>query len=172
MVKSNGYQSIPTKVSPAAWTTTTNRIFTTDSQPLTTVAASTLTSRDNSNLSSSLDISKKLDLILIKIDSLTGEYDNLKTNFINVNQQLKSCQENINLLKIFISEQICPLILEVGEGVMSKKKDVNKKKLGPLISNFNKGLESMTKSTESNSIQLSSSVLKKSSSYDSISEEF
>ncbi|CAF3446295.1 unnamed protein product, partial [Rotaria sp. Silwood2] len=116
LITSNGYKSYPTKAAFTAWTTTTNLMFTSDCQPSTTAMAPT--SLENSNSSSSIEISKKLDLILNKIDYLTGEHDNLKTNFINVNQQLRSCQETINLLKIFLSEQICPLIVEVGEGIM------------------------------------------------------
>ncbi|CAF2929482.1 unnamed protein product [Rotaria sp. Silwood2] len=169
LITSNGYKSYPTKAAFTAWTTTTNLMFTSDCQPSTTAMAPT--SLENSNSSSSIEISKKLDLILNKIDYLTGEHDNLKTNFINVNQQLRSCQETINLLKIFLSEQICPLIVEVGEGIMGKKQDINKKKLRPLISNFNQGLELLTKSFENNLNQFSSSVFKKSSSYESIGED-
>ena len=171
LIISNGYQSNSAKAPSNAWSTTTNQIFSSDCQQSTTTTAPA--SIENSNFSSLLEISKKMDLILNKIDYLTGEHDNLKTNFINVNQHLKSCQETINLLKIFITDQICPLIVEVGGEIMGKKTDTNKyKKLRPLIHNFNKGLESLTKSFESNRNQPSSSVLKKSSSYESIGEEF
>lgn len=155
---------------PAAWTVPFQHIFNTN----TTVEphySSTATSSafENPSQTSPLDISKKLDLILFKIDNIQVEYDNLKTNLFNLNQQFTSCQETIGLLKEFITDKMCPLILEVGEGITGKKQDINKKKLRPLITSFNQGLISLSKSIDINSSQLS--TLKKSSSYESISED-
>ncbi|CAF1266086.1 unnamed protein product [Adineta ricciae] len=160
---SNEYQTSTTKTTPNAWTNTTSKyipVF--DCQPSTTTTTST-TTVENPKSDISIEISNKLDLILNKINHLTDEYVNLKANFNNVEQQIRSCQQVINLFKIFITEQMCPLIMEVGEGVMGKKQDMNKKKLRPLISNFSEGLELLTKSFEINSIQPSS--------YESISED-
>ena len=81
---STGYRSNSTKITPTAWRTTSNLIATSVCQPPTTTIAPT--ALENTNSFSSLEISKKLDLILNKINYLTGEYDNLKTNFINVSQ--------------------------------------------------------------------------------------
>lgn len=170
LVKSNEFESNLTKAPRAPWTTSTNHALATDEQ--SSIIASAATSRDSSNLaSSSSEISKKLDLILLKIDNLNVEHDNLKSNFNNVSHQLKTCQEMISSIRFFISEQICPLIAEVGEGMLGKKSDVLKKKLRPLMSNFNKGLESLAKSIESDSNLLSASLLRKSSSHESISED-
>ena len=172
LVKSKGVQSNLTQVPSTVWSTTTNQAFATGRQPATTATALTPRGPPNISSSSSTEISKKLDLILFKIDNLNVEHDDLKTNFNNVSHQLKSCQETINSIKTFLAEQICPLIVEVGEGMVGKKTEVFKKKLRPLISNFNKGLESLSKSIERNSNQLSSSMLRKSSSHESISEDF
>lgn len=172
LVKSNGAQSNLTQVPSTVWPTTTNQILPSSSQPSTTVAAPSARGLLNLSSSPSSEISKKLDLILFKIDKLYVEHDDLRTNFNNVSHQLKSCQETINSIKTFLAEQICPLVVEVGEGMLSKRTDVFKKKLRPLISNFNKGLESLSKSIEGNSNQLTSSRLRKSSSHESISEDF
>ncbi len=174
LITSNEQQSNLTKALPSAWLSTSNSIFTSDRQPtiMATVPTPIENPGENPISSSSPDISNRLDLILNKVNFLTNELDILKTSFINVVQQLKSYQETFNLLKSFITEQICPLIVEVGEGLMEKKQGTNKKKLRPLISNFNQGLELLTKSFESNSNQSSSTLLKKSSSYESIGEDF
>jgi hypothetical protein len=169
LITSNEQQSNLYKVRPSAWQSTTKNILTSDCQPTTTSTVPTLI--EDTITSSSLEISKRLDLILNKVNYLTDELENFKTNFINVNQQLRSYQETIKLLKIFITDQICPLIVEVGEGVAEKKQGINKKKLRQLISNFNQGLESLTISFDSNSNQSSSTLLKKSSSYESIGED-
>lgn len=170
LIKPNDHQPHLTNASPAPWSTTANQILTMERQP-PTIATTTTTSGDNSNFSPQLEISKKLDLILSKIDNLAVEHNILKTNLNNVNHQLLSCQETISSLKIFISEQICPLLLEVGEGVMGKKGETTKK-LRPLIANFSKCLDALTKSIGSNANQLPSSTLSKSSSHESISEDF
>jgi hypothetical protein len=169
MATANSHLTNSFKAPPSAWTTTTDRISTYANQLLTAGATSTLP--DNSSRSASLDISSKLDLILTKIDNLTLDHDNLKSNLIAVNQQLRSCQDALHLLEVFITKQICPLILEVGEGVLGKKQDINKKKIRPLLVNVNQGLKSLTDLLESNINQSSSSTLIKSSSYESINED-
>ena len=140
-------------------------------QPSTATSASKAPENAN-NRCSLLEISNKLDIVLNKINHLSVEYDSLKANAVNVAQQLEICQESMNALKIFITDHICPLIVEVGEGITGKKQDINKKKIRPLISNFNQGRESLTRSFQSSSRQASSpSLLKKSISMESIDND-
>lgn len=49
------------------------------------------------------------------------EHNDFKDNVIHVNQQLKSCQETISSLTMFISEPICPLIVKAAEGIIRVK---------------------------------------------------
>ena len=169
MTSSNRSHLNQRKELPTAWTDPTKKLFIGDESSNLTVATTTLLDNPNPPSSSTLEISNKLDLILSKIDNLSAEHDNLKTSLINCNQHLTTCKQMIFLLKEFITEKICPLITEVGEGLIGKKQDIDKKKIRPLISNFNQGLKLLSESIESHSNQLSS--LFKSSSYESITDD-
>ena len=76
-----------------------------------------------------LDISMKLDLMMIKIELLSEEQSKINTSIINSNQVINQCHKEINVMKEFIVNKFCPYVCQLSEVVLGKNKQGDKDKL-------------------------------------------
>ena len=98
-----------------------------------------------------VDISKKLDLIMNKIENISAEQEKIKSNFNNLNQQIVVCHDEINSVKDFIFNKIGNFISTIGDTISGKFNQVEKNKLRVLTLQFNEDLKVKSKVTKSNS---------------------
>ena len=126
-------------------------------------------SHGNSDPMVFLDISKKLDLIMTKIENFSIEQEKIKSSIVNFNKQLVVCHEEINTMKEFIFDKLCTFIGEISETISGKCKLVEKDKLRVLSSKFKEDFKNISKARAADS--RSTISLTKSSSNESIDQD-
>ncbi|CAF3948669.1 unnamed protein product [Rotaria sp. Silwood1] len=126
--------------------------------------------QENTNANAILDISKKLDLLMIKIEHLSTEQAKINSSTHNSIQLLTSCHKEINLLKEFILNKFCPFVCEMSDAFLGKSKQVEKDRLRPLLIQFKQDFKEATKSTAFDT--RTNAILPNSSSNESISDDF
>ncbi|CAF4991344.1 unnamed protein product, partial [Rotaria magnacalcarata] len=93
-----------------------------------------------------LDISMKLDLLMIKIEHLTSEQAKMNSSINHANQLINSCNKQINETKEFLMNRLCPFVCELSDAFLGKNKQVEKDRLRPLFLQFKHDLNEATKS--------------------------
>ncbi|CAF3374466.1 unnamed protein product [Rotaria sp. Silwood2] len=117
-----------------------------------------------------LDISKKLDLLMTKIELFSTEQVKINSSLNNMNQLINSCYKEVNLMKEFPMNSVCPFVCELSDAFLGKSKQVEKDRLRPLLVKFKQDFKEATKSTVLDT--RSNAILPNSSPNESISEDF
>lgn len=117
-----------------------------------------------------LDISNKLDLLMLKVEHLSMEQTKINSSINNVNQLINQCHLENKLMKEFILNKLCPYVCQLSETFLGKCKPADKDKLRPLFIQFNQGVKELAKLTKHD--QPSHVTLPNSSSNESISDQF
>jgi hypothetical protein len=116
-----------------------------------------------------LDISKKLDLMMIKMEHLSAEQSKINLSINNSNQLINQCHKEINSMKEFIMNKFCPYVYQLSEAFLGKNKQVEKDKLRSLFIQFKLDSKEAAKSTDYD--QRSNVSLPNSSSNESIGND-
>ena len=114
-----------------------------------------------------LSISKKLDLLMIKIENLTSEQAKINLNMNNANLLINSCHKEINLMKEFIMHKVCPFVCELSDSFLGKNKQAEKDRLRPLLIQLKQDIDETNKSNVTN--PRATATLSNSSSNESLS---
>ncbi|CAF4389064.1 unnamed protein product [Rotaria socialis] len=64
------------------------------------------------------NISKKLDLLMVKIKYLSIEQTKMNSTIHNANELINACHREINLMKEFILNKICPFVCELSDALL------------------------------------------------------
>lgn len=115
------------------------------------------------------DISKKLDMLMVKMELISAEQTKFNSSINNTNHLITQCNKEIDAMKEFIYNQICPFVCQLGEVFLCKSKQVGKERLRPLLVQFKKVVEETIKSTGDD--QRAAATLPNSSSDESLSDD-
>jgi hypothetical protein len=127
------------------------------------------TVQENTDPSTIFDISKKLDLIMNKIELMSTEQAKIHSSIYDTNQFVNSCYKKIDLMKEFIMNKLCPFVCELSDAFLGKNKQVEKDRLRPLLVQFKHDSKEVNKSTVFDS--RAHVILPNSSSNESISND-
>jgi hypothetical protein len=152
---------IQEKSSSSVWTTNERRRNT--SVNLSSPVQNVLMNVEQNTMS---DISKKLDLIMIKIEHLSIEQATTNSSITNAYQLINSCQKDINFIKEFIMNSVCPFVCDLSNAFLGKSKQAEQDRLRPLFAQFKHQFEEATKVLVANPNE--KSMLSRSSSNESI----
>ena len=89
-----------------------------------------------------LAIDKKLDLLMNKIDVLVTEQATTNSNINNLNQQINRCHSNVDSIKQFILNSLCPYVAQLSESFLGKTNQQRKEKLHVSYTQFKQNLQS------------------------------
>lgn len=106
---------------------------------------------------------------MIKMELISAEQAKFNSSIINTNHLVNQCNKEINGIKEFIFNQICPFVCQLGEVFLGKSKQVEKERLRPILVQFKKVIEETIKSTGDD--QRDIATLPNSSSDESLSDD-
>jgi hypothetical protein len=132
---SNIHPSQQKSSSSSIWTTQSHEHIATASSYKPTTSSITF---DNTITIS--DISKKLDLVLTKIEELSLEQSKIIISVNKLNQNYHICRNEIDLIKKFIQNTISPYLCQLSEAFMGKSKQIEKT-LRPLYLKFKDNIQ-------------------------------
>jgi len=89
-----------------------------------------------------LAIDKKLDLLMNKIDVLVTEQTTTNSNINILNQQINRCHSNVDSIKQFILNSLCPYVAQLSESFLGKTNQQRKEKLHVSYTQFKQNLQS------------------------------
>jgi hypothetical protein len=107
---------------------------------------------DLNSSSSNAELSKKIDLLLSKVDELATEQSRSTNNMEILLQNYNSCRDELNTIKCFLRETISPYLCELSETVLGKSKPTEKIKLRTAYQGLKDTLQAHAK-INSNNIQ-------------------
>ncbi|CAF3798525.1 unnamed protein product [Rotaria sp. Silwood1] len=117
-----------------------------------------------------LDLSKKIDLLTIKIEHFSTEQVKINSSLNNMYQHINSCQKEIYSMKEFIMNKFYPFVCELSNVFLGKSKQAEKDRLRPLFIQFKQDFKEVTKSIAF--VTRSNAISPNSSSNESISNDF
>ncbi|UJR19423.1 hypothetical protein I4U23_022553 [Adineta vaga] len=132
----NGSTQAKTIEVAGAWTANATRQYT-PAQASTPVQK--IKTKDCSDILT--DIGEKLDQIMKRIEQLTNEQVKMNEKITNAFQQIEACQKNVDALKEFIMDRVCPFICNLGYAFLGKNKQNEQDKIFPILVNFKQQCE-------------------------------
>lgn len=93
------------------------------------------------------DMNLKLNQLITSMEKLSQEQAILNSNITNAFVQIKSCQNDIDTIKVFTLKMICPFLINVGDAISGCGKKEQKEKFHPKLKKFKQHYEEMIKST-------------------------
>ena len=114
------------------------------SSPIETVQASV-------NTSMVLDLSKKIDLLMIKVENLTTEQAKLNYSTDNAIHLINECNKQITVIQEFAMNKFCPFVFELCEAFIGNNKKVKTNEPKSSLPQLKKDWKVATKSIVSSS---------------------
>jgi hypothetical protein len=141
--KSDRQQQRPTNPNPlsSVWNIQPDEQLAVTLSPKTNALAP----NENEYMTSMIEISKKLDALMLKIDDISAEQSIASKKFEKLNQNVYSCRKELDSIKDLVLNTISPYLFELGETILGKNKQVDKEKLRLLHAKFKASLEEQTK---------------------------
>ena len=114
-------------------------------------SSSSDTVQASGNTSMVLDLSKKIDLLMIKIENLATEQAKLNYSTNNAIHLINECNKQINIIQEFVMNKFCPFVFEICEAFIGHNKKVKTNELKSSLPQLKKDWKIATKSIVSSS---------------------
>lgn len=119
-----------------------------------------------------LNLSKKLDLLIVKVEYLTTEQSKITIKLNSTNKYIDVCQQEIDSTKKFLTNKTCQFICKLSEAFVGKNKQNEQDRLRPFLFQFKKDLEEEINMQSASDRSQEIRPLSKSSSNESLDSAF